>query len=176
MKYAQIRKYDVANGEGIRSVIFVTGCTHGCKGCFNREYWDFTYGKDWDNEATQTIIEYLKDPAVSGLTLLGGEPMQNLELIQIVKDIKKEVDKNIWVFSGYTYEQILKDPNKLELLKECDVLVDGLFIEELKNLKLKFRGSENQRVIDIQESLKTGKVVLHIDDLKEVKRVVNDKK
>lgn len=161
MKYAQLRKYDVANGEGIRSTIFVTGCTHGCKGCFNREYWDFTYGQDWDDEATRTIIDYLKDPAVSGLTLLGGEPMQNLELTDVLREIKKEVNKSIWVYSGYTYEAILKDPGRLELLKECDILVDGLFVEKLKNLKLKFRGSENQRIIDIKKSLESGETVLY---------------
>lgn len=161
MKYAQIRKYDVANGEGIRSTIFVTGCTHGCKGCFNREYWDFTYGQDWDDEATQTIISYLKDPAVSGLTLLGGEPMQNLELTNVLREIKKEVNKNIWIYSGYTYEAIVSNPGRLELLKECDILVDGLFVEKLKNLKLKFRGSENQRIIDIKKSLDTETIVIY---------------
>lgn len=161
MKYAQLRKYDVANGEGIRSTIFVTGCTHGCKGCFNREYWDFTYGQDWNDEATRTIISYLKDPAVSGLTLLGGEPMQNLELTDVIRDIKKEVQKNIWIYSGYTYEMIISDPEKLELLKECDILVDGLFVEKLKNLKLKFRGSENQRIIDIKKSLDSGEVIIY---------------
>lgn len=168
MKYAQIRKYDIANGEGIRSTIFVTGCTHGCKGCFNREYWDFTYGKEWDNDATNTVISYLKEPVVSGLTLLGGEPMQNLELTKVLRDIKKEVNKNIWIYSGYTYEQIIKDPKKLELLKECDILVDGLFIEELKNLKLKFRGSENQRIIDIKKSLETNNIILYINDLENI--------
>ncbi|MDD7761533.1 MAG: anaerobic ribonucleoside-triphosphate reductase activating protein [Ezakiella sp.] len=161
MKYAQLRKYDVANGEGIRSTIFVTGCTHGCKGCFNREYWDFSFGREWDNEATKTIIEYLKDPQVKGLTLLGGEPMQNLELIKVLRDIKKEVDKDIWIYSGYTYEEIISNPKRLELLKECDILVDGLFVEELLNLKLKFRGSSNQRVIEIKKSLEEGKVILH---------------
>lgn len=161
MKYSQIRKYDVANGEGIRSTIFVTGCTHGCKGCFNQEYWDFNYGDDWDQEATDKIISYLKDPNVSGLTLLGGEPMQNLELTNVLRDIKEQVQKNIWIYSGYTYEQIIADPKKLDLLKECDILVDGLFVEKLKNLKLKFRGSENQRIIDIKKSLESGEVVIY---------------
>ncbi|NLW52142.1 MAG: anaerobic ribonucleoside-triphosphate reductase activating protein [Tissierellia bacterium] len=159
MRYAQIRKYDVANGEGIRSTIFVTGCTHNCKNCFNQEYQDFTYGDIWSDEQTKQIISYLQDPAVSGLTLLGGEPMQNYGLIEVLRDIKKEVNKNIWIYSGYTFEQILEEPKRLELLKECDVLVDGLFIDELKDLKLKFRGSSNQRIIDIKQSLEQNKIV-----------------
>lgn len=161
MRYAQIRKYDVANGDGIRSTIFVTGCTHNCHNCFNKEYQDFNFGDKWTDKETRTVIEYLKDSAVKGLTLLGGEPMQNLELTQVLRDIKKEVDKNIWIYSGYTFEQIISDPRRLELLKECDVLVDGLFVEELKDLKLKFRGSSNQRIIDVEKSLNKNQVVLY---------------
>lgn len=159
MNYAQIRKYDVANGVGIRSVIFVTGCTHNCKNCFNKEYQDFNYGKKWTENETKQIIEYLKDDNVSGLTLLGGEPMQNLDLILVLKEIKKEISKPIWIYSGYTFDEIKENKYRLELLKLCDVLVDGKFIEELKDLKLKFRGSSNQRIIDIKKTLKTGKIV-----------------
>lgn len=159
MKFAQIRKYDVANGPGIRSTIFVTGCTHNCPECFNKEYQDFNYGNDWTDDETKIIIEYLKQDEVEGLTILGGEPFQNtLGLIQVINDIKKEVNKNIWIFSGYTYEEILENKNRKKLLELCDVLVDGLFINELKDLKLKFRGSSNQRIIDIKKSLKENKI------------------
>lgn len=163
MRYGQIRKYDIANGEGIRTSIFVTGCTHKCPECFNGEYQDFSHGSLWTDETTDQVISYLKDDSVEGLTLLGGEPMQNLALIDIVRRIKNEVDKSIWIYSGYTFEQILEDPRKLDLLRECDILVDGLFINELKDLKLSFRGSSNQRIIDIKESLKEKKPVIYMN-------------
>lgn len=161
MNYGQIRKYDVANGEGIRTSIFVTGCNHHCKGCFNEEYQDFDFGEKWTDKETKEVIEDLKLPEVSGLTLIGGEPMEHpRELKEIVKKIKREVDKSIWVYSGFTYEKILEDEEKLALLKECDILVDGLFIEKELDLRLRFRGSRNQRVIDIQKSLANGEVTI----------------
>lgn len=161
MNYGQIRKYDVANGEGIRTSIFVTGCNHHCKGCFNEEYQDFDFGDKWTDKETREVIEDLKLPEVSGLTLLGGEPMEHpKELREIVEKIKREVDKSIWVYSGFTYEKILEDEEKLALLKECDILVDGLFIEKELDLRLRFRGSRNQRVIDIQKSLANGEVTI----------------
>lgn len=161
MNYGQIRKYDVANGEGIRTSIFVTGCNHHCKGCFNEEYQDFDFGDKWTDKETREVIEYLKLPEVSGLTLIGGEPMEHpKELKKIVEKIKKEVDKTIWIYSGFTYEKILEDEEKLALLKECDILVDGLFIEKELDLSLRFRGSRNQRVIDIQKSLANGEVTI----------------
>lgn len=161
MNYGQIRKYDVANGEGIRTSIFVTGCNHHCKGCFNEEYQDFDFGEKWTDKETREVIEDLKLQEVSGLTLIGGEPMEHpRELKEIVKKIKREVDKSIWVYSGFTYEKILEDEEKLALLKECDILVDGLFIEKELDLSLRFRGSRNQRVIDIQKSLANGEVTI----------------
>ncbi|WP_062552542.1 anaerobic ribonucleoside-triphosphate reductase activating protein [Peptoniphilus phoceensis] len=161
MNFAQIRKYDVANGPGIRTTIFVTGCTHKCHNCFNEEYQDFNYGDTWTDKETEEVISYLNLGEVKGLTLLGGEPFQNeIDLLQVIRDIKKEVQKDIWIFSGYTYEEILKDQDKKKLLEECDVLVDGRFVEALKDLKLRFRGSSNQRIIDIQKSLDENKVVL----------------
>lgn len=163
MNFAQIRKYDVANGTGIRTVIFVTGCTHNCRNCFNKEYQDFNYGEVWTEAETGKLIEFLKDDNVSGLTLLGGEPMQNLELIQVLKAVKDKVEKPIWVYSGYTYEEIMENEKRTELLKLCDVLVDGRFVEELKDLKLKFRGSSNQRIIDVKKSMEQGKVVLFME-------------
>lgn len=161
MNFAQIRKYDVANGPGIRTTIFVTGCTHKCPNCFNEEYQDFNFGNPWTRKETDEVIEDLKLDEVKGLTVLGGEPFQNeVDLLQVLRDIKKEVQKDIWIFSGYTYEEILKDQDKKKLLEECDVLVDGRFVEALKDLSLRFRGSSNQRIIDIKKSLEANKVVL----------------
>ncbi len=163
MRYGQIRRYDIANGIGIRTSIFVTGCTHHCPECFNEEYQDFNAGSLWTDEETEKVIKYLEDDQVEGLTLLGGEPFQNAQsLTEIVKEIKKHSDKSIWVYSGYTYDQIIKDPVKKKLLDLCDVLVDGLFINKLKNLRLKFRGSENQRVIDIKKSTSEN-VILYLE-------------
>lgn len=161
MNFAQIRKYDVANGPGIRTTIFVTGCTHKCHNCFNEEYQDFDFGDPWTQKETDEVIEDLKLDEVKGLTILGGEPFQNeVDLLQVLRDIKKEVQKDIWIFSGYTYEEILKNQDKKKLLEECDVLVDGRFVEALKDLSLRFRGSSNQRIIDVQKSLESNEVVL----------------
>lgn len=161
MNFAQIRKYDVANGPGIRTTIFVTGCTHKCHNCFNEEYQDFDFGDPWTQRVTDEVIEDLKLDEVKGLTILGGEPFQNeVDLLQVIRDIKKEVQKDIWIFSGYTYEEILKYQDKKKLLEECDVLVDGRFVEALKDLNLRFRGSSNQRIIDVKKSLEENKVVL----------------
>ena len=161
MNFAQIRKYDVANGPGIRTTIFVTGCTHKCHNCFNEDYQDFDFGDPWTPKETDEVIEDLNLDEVKGLTILGGEPFQNeVDLLQVLRDIKKEVQKDIWIFSGYTYEEILKDEDKKKLLEECDVLVDGRFVEALKDLSLRFRGSSNQRIIDVQKSLESNEVVL----------------
>lgn len=161
MNFAQIRKYDVANGPGIRTTIFVTGCTHKCHNCFNEDYQDFDFGDPWTQKETDEVIEDLKLDEVKGLTILGGEPFQNeVDLLQVLRDIKKEVQKEIWIFSGYTYEEILKDKDKKKLLEECDVLVDGRFVEALKDLSLRFRGSSNQRIIDVKKSLEANEVVL----------------
>ncbi len=163
MRYAQIRQFDVANGEGIRVSVFVTGCTHKCPECFNELYQDFAYGDEWTEDTTELLLSYLRNPAVSGLTLLGGEPMQNTWLTSVIRRVREELpaNKNIWIYSGYTYEQILANDSRRELLELCDILVDGLFEVDRLNLKLRFRGSENQRVIDIKSSLDTGKVVLY---------------
>lgn len=164
MNYGQIREYDVANGTGIRCSIFVTGCTRNCKNCFNTEYQDFNSGNLWTKNETEKIISYLQEDVVNGLTILGGEPFENaVELKDIVKDIKEKTDKDIWIYSGFTYDQIIKDNDKKELLELCDVLVDGPFIESLKDLKLKFRGSSNQRVIDISKTLNNKEIVKYLD-------------
>ncbi len=162
MNFAQIREYDVANGPGIRVSFFVTGCTHKCYNCFNPEYQDFDFGDTWTKDTTKMIINYLNKDQISGLSIIGGEPFQNAkDLTKIIKDIKKEVNKDIWIWSGYTFDEIIDDQVKKELLEEIDVLVDGRFVERLKDLTLKFRGSSNQRIIDVKKSLENDKIVLH---------------
>lgn len=165
MYYAQMRKYDIANGPGIRATLFVSGCTHHCPHCFNEPYQDFKYGKLWDEQAETLFMSYAKDPNVHGISILGGEPMQQDEtLLKVLKRIKQETNQTIWLYSGYTYEVILQDTFKRALLEQCDVLVDGPFIEQLKNLNLNFRGSSNQRLIDVPASLKAHQVVLYSED------------
>ncbi len=171
MNYADIKQYDVANGPGVRVSIFVSGCTHYCKGCFNEEAWDFNFGTPFTEETIQTVLEYLKPSYVKGLTVLGGEPMepQNqpavLRLLQKVKEIYPE--KSIWMFSGYDYEKDIlgrmwdEIPETKGILSCLEVLVDGEFVEELKNLSLRFKGSSNQRTILVQESLAAGEIVLY---------------
>lgn len=160
MNYGQIRKYDIANGPGIRTSIFVTGCSLNCKNCFNKEYQNPNYGKPWTDKEDELIISYLSDPNVAGLTILGGEPFENTQgLISLLKKIK--TNKSIWIYSGYTYEYLIKNYKTLELLKLVDVLVDGPFIEGLKDLNLYYRGSRNQRIIDVKESLLNDELILH---------------
>ena len=174
MNYIEIKKYDIANGEGIRISLFVSGCTHKCKGCFNTKAWDFNSGKSFTNETLNEIIEALKPNYIKGLSLLGGEPFEIenvVTLIEIIKKIKKEYPKkDIWAYSGYTYEELIKNNIKKELVNLIDVLVDGKFILELKNPSLAFRGSSNQRIIDIKKSIKKGCIVLHPKNKKGLKK------
>ncbi|MCR5798001.1 MAG: anaerobic ribonucleoside-triphosphate reductase activating protein [Eubacterium sp.] len=170
MNYADIKQYDVANGLGVRVSIFVSGCTHHCKGCFNEATWDFNYGQPFTRKEEDAIIDYLAPSYVSGLSLLGGEPFEPvnqkglLPLLRRVKELYPE--KDIWCYTGYLFDEDLigkmshKYDETMEMLSYIDILVDGPFVLEKKNLKLRFRGSENQRIIRVQESLKTGKVVL----------------
>lgn len=161
MNYAQIRKYDVANGPGIRTTFFLTGCDRNCPNCFNTEYMDFNHGKKWDIDAEKKVISYLKLDQVEGLTVLGGEPFENpIGLLKALRNIKKEVDKPIWIYSGFVFEVLVNIKKTREILEEIDVLVDGEFIEELKDLRLRFRGSSNQRIIDVKKSLKNNKVII----------------
>ena len=170
MRYADIKKADVANGTGVRVSIFVTGCTHHCKGCFNQEAWDFDYGKEYDEEAEEKILKELEPSYVSGLTLLGGEPLELVNqkgLLPLVKKVKERYpEKTIWCYTGYKFEEdVLGNMYKNyketpELLKYIDVLVDGEFEEENKKVGLRFRGSTNQRILDVSESLKNKKAVL----------------
>ena len=163
MYYAQIRKFDTANGTGIRSTLFVSGCTHKCKGCFNQDYKHFRYGHPWTKEIEDKFIEHIKNPNVHGVTILGGEPMDQVrdtDLKDLVCRIKEETGQNIWIYSGYTFEEIMMHKKTKEILKYCDILVDGPFIEEQKDLRHRFKGSKNQRIIDVQKTLSEGKVTL----------------
>lgn len=170
MNYAEIKTFDVANGPGIRVSLFVSGCTHHCPGCFNKEAWDFSYGEPFTNDTIDYIIDTLKFDAYKGITFLGGEPLERQNqkgLLPLARKIKEIYpDKTIWCFTGYEFERDIMGkmyhewPETKELLSYIDVLVDGPFIESLKNLTLVFRGSENQRLIKLPETLKTGEITL----------------
>lgn len=162
MRYGQIRQYDIANGPGIRATVFVMGCSRHCVNCFNEEYQDFNAGSEWTAAETERLISYLQDDTNSGLTLLGGEPMENADdLLELVQAVRRAVPgKSIWVYSGFLYEEILAQPARKALLEACDVLVDGPFVDALKDPGLYFRGSSNQRVIDVAKSREAGKAVL----------------
>ena len=167
MNYSGLKKYDIANGDGVRISLFVSGCENHCPGCFNPDTWDPAYGKKFSRKTLQEILDFLSKPYAAGLSLLGGDPFMHVNqecVLDIVKTVKEAYpDKDIWVYSGFTYEQIIEDSVKLELLKHCDVLVDGKFEQELYSPKLRFRGSSNQRVIDIQATLKEGQIVLYLE-------------
>lgn len=169
MNYGAIKKCDIANGVGVRTVLFVSGCTHHCKGCFQPETWNFDYGERYTKETEDEIIESLKPDYVDGITLLGGEPFEpenQRELVKLLRRIKKELpQKTVWSFSGYTYEELTGDSRAVcevtnEMLSMLDVLVDGEFVEAKRNISLRFRGSENQRLIDMNQTRKEGKIVL----------------
>ena len=170
MNYAEIKTCDIANGPGVRTSLFVSGCTHRCQNCFNEIAWDFNYGEPFTKETEDYILETLKPDYIKGLTLLGGEPMEHVNQIGLLPFIRrvKEIypQKSIWCFTGYTFETDILDrmckeyAETAELISSFDVIVDGKFVQELRNLMLKFRGSENQRIIKVQESLKEGKTIL----------------
>lgn len=162
MNYAQIRHYDVANGPGVRASIFVSGCTHNCKNCFNKEAQDFNYGNLYTKEVEDKFMKYVLDDNTKGVSILGGEPlMQTMDdsLLNLLKRIKKETNKEIWLWSGYTYEEAILSEKRKEILNYVDVLVDGRFEEENKSLLIKFRGSTNQRIIDLNKTRKEGKII-----------------
>lgn len=171
MNYGQVYYNDVANGIGCRTALFVSGCTHHCKGCFNEMTWDFNYGEPYTKDVEDEIVESLKPEYIAGLTILGGEPMEVVnqkEIRPLLERIKKEVPKaTIWIYSGYLWEELTDPDNKRchsedtdVILSMTDVLVDGEFMLDKKNLMLRFRGSENQRIIDVPATLEKGEVVL----------------
>lgn len=168
MNYAQIRKYDIANGPGVRTTIFLTGCTLNCKNCFNKEYQDFHFGKVFDEKAFAELMDCLNDDNIRGLSVLGGEPFDNLEgLKDLIANVRSKTEKDIWVYSGYTFEELVQKDGAMDVLKNIDVLVDGRFVEDLKDLKLKFRGSSNQRIIDVKRTVDEGKILLMDKYMKE---------
>lgn len=162
MNYTKMMKYDTSNWDGITATIFFSGCKFHCPGCFNQEAWDFNHGQPFDKKAEDLFISYAKNPHVTGVCLLGGEVFQqDLDrILDLVIRIKREVRKPIHVWSGYTYEEIMADEKKMVILCHIDTLVDGPFIFKQKDLRLKHRGSSNQRIIDVQASMRTGQIML----------------
>ena len=153
----------IVDGEGVRVVIFFSGCKHDCKGCHNPTSHRFEAGKPFSEDIQSQIVEYIKGtPFVSGVTLSGGDPMYSAkEIVSFVRKLKKSApNSNVWIYSGFTYDEILKDSDMLSLLRLCDVLVDGMFILSQRDITLEYRGSKNQRIIDIQKSLSKGQVAL----------------
>ncbi len=170
MNYGEIKYPDIANGEGIRVSLFVSGCTHRCEGCFNPETWNFSYGQPYTAETEEKILALLDRSFVQGLTLLGGEPMEaqnQAVLVKLLRRVKERFpQKTVWCYTGYTLEEDLLSHRLCdatlqdEMLSYIDILVDGKFVQSQKRLDLQFRGSSNQRIIDLQKTLQQGKVVL----------------
>lgn len=173
MNYAEIKNCDIANGIGVRVSLFVSGCTHHCKGCFNEVAWDFDYGTPFTQETIDKILDMMRPGYIRGLTLLGGEPFEPQNqgpIVELLRQIKEKMPKkSIWAFSGYLFDRDILSGRlgdwkvTQEYLSYLDVLVDGPFVEAKKNLSLRFRGSENQRIIDVPASLAQGKIVLWRD-------------
>ncbi len=173
MNFGEIKKCDIANGEGVRVSLFVSGCTHHCKGCFNAQTWDFNFGEPFTQEVEDSLISDLAPSYIVGLTLLGGEPMEpenQRALVPFLCRVKERFpDKTIWCYTGYTYDKDLVQGGRAwcevtdEMLSMMDVLVDGEFVEALKDIRLVFKGSSNQRIINLKETLKKGKVVLYME-------------
>ncbi len=175
MNYATIKKCDIANGEGVRVSLFVSGCTHHCKNCFNEVAWDFSYGEPFTAATEEEIFAELEHGYVNGLSLLGGEPFEpqnQRALLPFVKRVREKFPKkNIWCYTGFVFDEktgLLKELAKntectAELIRNLDVLVDGPFVDELKDISLVFRGSSNQRVIDVQKTLQSGEIVLYLE-------------
>ena len=170
MNYATIKNCDIANGPGVRVSLFVSGCTHRCPGCFNEVAWDFDYGEPFTEEVMDSILEMLRPSYIRGLTLLGGEPFEpqnQWPVVELLRRIKAEMpEKSIWAFSGYLFDKDILSGRLgdcSEYLSYLDVLVDGPFVEAKKNLSMRFRGSENQRLIDVPASLAAGEIILWQD-------------
>ena len=172
MNYAEIKKTDIANGEGVRVSLFVSGCRRHCKNCFNKVTWDFSYGKPFTQDVQNELLEALAPDYIAGLTLLGGDPMEpenQRALLPFVRRVREDLpQKTIWCYTGYTYRDgaIEEEQANCEVTRQfislLDVLVDGRFVEQLKDIRLVFRGSSNQRVIDIKRSIESGSVVLYL--------------
>ncbi len=174
MNYAEIKKNDIANGEGVRTSLFVSGCRNHCKNCFNQMTWDFAYGKPFDADVQDDIIEATRPGWINGLSVLGGEPFEpenQPALLEFLKRFRSELpNKTIWCYTGFTLEEITGKeesraftPVSKELLSQMDVLVDGRFVQELYDISLIFRGSKNQRVIDVKKTAESGEIVLYLE-------------
>lgn len=170
MNYATIKNCDIANGPGVRVSLFVSGCTHHCPGCFNEVAWDFDYGQPFTQQTIDSVLDMLRPDYIRGLTLLGGEPFEPQNqgpVVELLRQVKQKLpEKSIWAFSGYLFDKDMLSGRLGDLgeyLSYLDVLVDGRFVESKKNLSLRFRGSENQRLIDVPASLRSGTVVLWQD-------------
>ena len=173
MKYATIKNNDIANGPGVRVSLFVSGCTHRCPGCFNEVAWDFDYGQPFTQETINLILQMLAPNHIKGLTLLGGEPFEPQNqpaVVNLLRQVKEKYpEKSVWAYSGYLFDRDILagrlGPREIteEYISYLDVLVDGPFIQSRKNLSLRFRGSDNQRLINVPQSLKTGEIVLWQD-------------
>ena len=171
MYYGNIKKYDIADGEGVRVTLFVSGCTNCCPGCFQKETWDFKYGKEYTNETEKELLEALSKPYIKGLTLLGGEPFEEenqKELVKLLRKVKTLYPKkDIWAYTGFILDQDLLKYGRRhfemtdEMLSYIDILVDGPFIESQKDISLAFKGSKNQRIIDLKKSLQEGEIYLY---------------
>ena len=170
MNFAEIKKCDIANGPGVRVSLFVSGCTHRCPGCFNEIAWDFAYGKPFTEDTQQELLTALEPSYIRGLTLLGGEPLERVNqqgLLPFLKKVKQTCpDKDIWCYTGYDFERdvqgkMLKEWEETgEFLSMIDVLVDGRFEEKEKDISLRFRGSRNQRLIDLKQTFRKGEIIL----------------
>lgn len=175
MRYAQITPFEVCNGKGAGVSLFVQGCQFHCKGCFNSDAWDFNGGKEWTEEVKNNFFEIIDKPYIKRVSILGGEPLANQNISEVYKlivDIKmKFPDKKVWLYTGYTWDSLFYDEDNLKeicndqirrsILIGCDVVVDGRYIEALRDVTLKFAGSSNQRVIDVKKSIQENKVVLY---------------
>lgn len=162
MNYTEIKQYDVTNSVGISCTLFVSGCLNNCDGCFNRELQDFNYGKIWDKRIEDEFIKYCKHDVINNVCILGGEPFQQEETVieRLFERLENEVRKPLWVWTGLQFEYLLQFDCMKNILSKIDYLIDGRFIKELKDLSLKHRGSSNQRIINVKESLRLGDVVL----------------
>ena len=169
MNYGEIKHCDIANGTGVRTSLFVSGCRNRCEDCFNAATWNFDYGKPFTKEVEDEIIESLKPSYIKGLSVLGGEPFEpenQKTVLNLIRRVKSETEnKTVWIYSGFTYEQLLSGSRAAleeakEILAAADILVDGRYDKKLRNISLAFRGSENQRIIDLQKTAKQGEIVL----------------
>lgn len=170
MNYGQIKNFDIANGEGVRVTLFVSGCTNRCPGCFQPETWDFSYGEPFTAETEEKLLAMLAPAYINGLTLLGGDPFEpenQRALLPFVRRVKERFpQKTVWAFSGFTLEELRREGSHPrceatdELLDLLDVLVDGRFVERLKDIRLRFRGSANQRIIDMNRTREVGEIFL----------------